>query len=133
MAGRRNKTYPAAEDAATKAEIDGIKRILGMIKSVNTKRLEKIMDKHETVDIKDLESLGGEFAVFFCSHIVRTAYTLQIQKIENCTCRLCVDSVIKDPRMDNFFQTAKCLLAPVTLEPGLHGHERTKAMSGLPS
>ena len=123
-ADRHFQTYPAAEDAAIKAVTDGIKGILDLFKDVDTNRLDSIkrsLDKQDSVDVKDLENLGGDFAVFFESHVVRTTYTLQIRKVQDCKCRLCGEGQIKQPRMEGFFQTVNCLPAPVPLPDTGHG------------
>ena len=72
-ADRHFQTYPAAEDAAIKAVTDGIKGILDLFKDVDTNRLDSIkrsLDKLESVDVKDLENLGGDFAVFLALHAI---------------------------------------------------------------
>ena len=106
---------------------DGIKGILDLFKDVDTNRLENIkrsLDKQEAVDIKDVEKLGGDFATFFESHVMRTTYTLQIRKVKDCKCRLCGlrgEGQIKMPRMEGFFETVNWLPAPVPLDDIGHG------------
>ena len=101
--------------------------IQDLFKDVDTNRLENIkrsLDKQEAVDIKDVEKLGGDFATFFESHVMRTTYTLQIRKVKDCKCRLCGlrgEGQIKMPRMEGFFETVNWLPAPVPLDDIGHG------------
>ena len=52
---------------------------------------------------------------------MRTTYTLQIRKVQDCKCRLCGEGQIKKPKMEGFFQTVNCLPAPVPLPDTGHG------------
>ena len=115
-ADRNIKTYRAAPDSAIKGVSAGIIRVLEKFQNADTGRLQKITEslkKQGPVDINDLEKLGGGFPVFLKSHTVRTPYTFQIRKIKDCTCDLCNAGHIKEPQMQDFFETINWLPAPV--------------------
>ncbi len=44
---------------------------------------------------------------------MRTTYTLQIRKVEDCKCWMCGVGEIKQPRMQGFFQPVNWLPAPM--------------------